>query len=106
MNGTQPYKDVHRADDHEELLSATDVESSPVDERKQWSSAGLREARWSSSERSALSILREYWWLITTFMLGVIIILQLIIWNETSSRSSSNAPQVGGDFLGKGPTCS
>lgn len=105
MNGTQPYKDLHRADDQEELLSATDAELSSAGEGKQWSSTGLREARWSS-ERSALSILREYWWLITTCMLGIIIILQLIIWNETSSRSSSSAPQVGGDFLGKGPTCS
>lgn len=105
MNVTQSYKDLQRTEDQEELLSTTDVDRSSDDEEKPWSSAGLRGARWST-DRGFISILKDYWWLITTCLLSITIILQLIIWNEISSRSFHKAPQVGGDYLGKGPTCS
>lgn len=105
MNVSQPYKDVQRSEDQEELLSPRDVDGTSVRREKSWSSAGLRDVRWSA-DRGLLAILKDYWWLITTCLLGITIILQLIIWNEISSRSFQKETQVGGDYLGKGPSCS
>lgn len=104
MTGKSIYKDQQTMDDREELLSTTDTDASSADEEKHWSSADLGDVRWSKG-RNVVSIVRDYWWLITTCMLGVIIILQLVIWDKMSTYPSNRLQQVGGDYLKKGPTC-
>lgn len=105
MNGKQLYKDSQNMDDRDELLSTTDVDISSSDEAKDWSLMKSRSAR-RSKGRGLVAVLRDYRWLITTSMLGVTIVLQLIIWREVSGLSVDNKPQVGGDYTAKGPTCS
>lgn len=105
MNGKKPYKDSQRMDDRDELLSTTDVDIASSDEEKDWSSMNRRSAR-RPQGRNFITVLKDYWWLITTCMLGATIILQLIIWREVSKLSTNKEPQVGGDYTAKGPTCS
>lgn len=102
MGSKQTYRDSPRMEDQEELLASPDLETSSNGEHKTWQDSRDR----SSLGGSCLSTLRQYLWLIITAMLGAIILLQLVIWDQLSNRSQERLPQVGGDYLRKGPICS
>ncbi|KAH8884352.1 hypothetical protein GQ53DRAFT_829829 [Thozetella sp. PMI_491] len=104
MANGRVYKDAPAREDRDELLANSDVESSPVDDDKEWTMAGYRASRRPAGQ-SIISRLKEYWWIYTTGLLVTIVGLQLAIWHDIRSRSigSGSLSQVGGDYLNKGP---
>lgn len=107
------YQDSPKTEDHQGLLRDCESSSTIDEEKPQWgtTTSGDRAARWStpSEGRTFLYALRECAWLITIGLMAVIVVLQLAIWREVrgAARSAaSSATTPGGDYTGKGPTCS
>lgn len=103
MKGKQVYTDLPSTEGHDDPLLNSDVASTFTNEDERWT----RTKGWDSRRTTAASLIdiREYWWLITAGMLGVIIGLQLVIWHEIKTQSCDHMVQVGSDFNGKTPTC-
>lgn len=94
MEAQQKYDDSVNMDDSEQLLDNSDVE--------RWSSRASKQ----SKRKTCISTLREYWWIIATVLMIVIIGLQLMLWRELRTQSladSCTCTQIGGDYLNKGP---
>ncbi|KAI0125431.1 hypothetical protein BJ170DRAFT_686294 [Xylariales sp. AK1849] len=95
------YDSVSTKDDREELLSRTEVEDSLMDdEEKQWHSA---KSRGKEQQKGFAAALFSHRWMISTFFQLVIICLLGVLllrdqWHELET------PQVGGAFMGNGPT--
>jgi hypothetical protein len=98
------YESVSSSDDHEELLSSTEVDESVVGEEKPWYTA-KEEARRRSRTSKLVSTLRSYRWLIDFSLL--LVILGLLVFLLLGQRRDSRVPhwQVGDDFTGAGPKC-
>lgn len=110
MKGEQStYTDSPGKEDHVEPLLNANAASSSADDEERWS----KRERWSapgrrSADRSTgpLDAIREYWWLVTSGMLAVIVGLQLMIWHDLKTHACGDRLQLGGDYNRKEPTCS
>jgi hypothetical protein len=104
MDTRRIYDNPPKAGDREELLADSDGDSSFQDSENDWPSAGFK-GRGQQGRRTVMSALKDYWWLYTTGLLILIVILQLGIWYEVRVRSPNSSRQVGGDHEAKGPIC-
>lgn len=104
MKSEQAYSDLSSTEGHDDPLLSSDLASTSTNDDERWS----RGKSWGGrpSAKASFIDIREYWWLITAGMLGVIIGLQLVIWHEIKAQSCGNMVQVGSDYNGKTPTCS
>lgn len=104
MKSEQAYSDLSSTEGHDDPMLSSDVASTSTNEDERWS----RGKSWGGRQSAKASFIdiREYWWLITAGMLGVIIGLQLVIWHEIRAQSCDYVVQVGSDYNGKTPTCS
>ncbi|KAJ4419797.1 hypothetical protein N0V82_004732 [Gnomoniopsis sp. IMI 355080] len=101
MKGKHAYTDLPNTENHEDPLLNSDIASTSTGEEERWS----KTTNWGS-RRSAVTShidIREYWWLITAGMLGIIIGLQLVIWHEIKTQSCDTMVQVGSDYNRKSP---
>src|SRR5262245_53709554 len=93
------------AEDDEELLSATEVDSSIVaNEEEQWHPPNEFSKKRTRTRR-CISSFRRHRWLIDTLLLLVNISLSVLLLRDYWQETSTGTMQVGGNFAGAGPDC-
>ncbi|KAH6714212.1 hypothetical protein BKA61DRAFT_674821 [Leptodontidium sp. MPI-SDFR-AT-0119] len=100
MESQNIYKNLRTTDDHDhdETLSATEVDESLMGDEKQLHHRGM------SKKESCMAKLVSYRWILDTSLLLIIIALLLLLRHEWSQqKTSSSSWQVGGDYTGAGP---
>jgi len=113
-NAEPMYEKMHDVDDHEELLSSTDVDESPAENEKSWRRRE-RDVEKGTSRRhlqpTSSTDTLSYRIMIDTILLAVIICLLLVVLlreqNATPTRAGMTAAtsrQIGGDYTGGAPT--
>lgn len=105
MESKQPtYENVSLSDDHEEMMSNTEVDESLMGDEKEWQTTGMRRR---SRRKAISSVLDKYRWHLDGFLLFVIAALAAVLLLQARRRADpSSRWQVGGDYTGNGPKCS
>jgi hypothetical protein len=106
MSAGWVLKESERMECQEELLAHSEANTSSLSDDKAWQMAQFGSTKRSSCSKLTL-VLREYWWIYSTFLLIIVISLQLTIWHEMKkSPSPRSYSQVGGDYTNQAPICS
>lgn len=102
MDSQPKYENVCITDlqDHEEALSATEVDESLMGEEKRWN------RQRTSKMETCMAVFISYRWILDVTLLLIIVGLLLLLRHEWSQHERpSTSWQVGGDYSGDAPIC-